>query len=55
MVGCPSVRNWADSTRDRIHALMREKYGTADRLVGVLRDPAQSVPVRLESLGAGRE
>ncbi|HEX9126837.1 MAG TPA: nitroreductase/quinone reductase family protein [Methylomirabilota bacterium] len=26
--------------RDRIHALMREKYGTADRLVGVLRDPA---------------
>ena len=41
--------------RDRIHALMREKYGTADRLVGVLRDPAQSVPVRLEPLGAGRE
>ncbi len=34
---------------------MREKYGTADKLVGVLRDPAQSVPVRLEPLGAGRE
>ena len=41
--------------RDRIHALMREKYGTADKLVGVLRDPAQSVPVRLEPLGAARE
>jgi hypothetical protein len=41
--------------RDRIHALMREKYGTADKLVGVLRDPAQSVPVRLEPLGVGRE
>ena len=41
--------------RDRIHTLMREKYGPADKLVGVLRDPAQSVPVRLEPLGAGRE
>ena len=41
--------------RDRIHALMREKYGTADRLVGVLRDPAQSVPVRLEPTSATRE
>jgi hypothetical protein len=41
--------------RDRIHALMREKYGTADKLVGVLRDPAQSVPVRLEPLGPARE
>ncbi len=40
--------------RDRIHALMREKYGMADRLVSVLRDPAQSVPVRLEPLGAAR-
>ena len=42
-------------TRDRIHVLMRAKYGTADKLVGVLRDPAQSVPVRLEPLGATRE
>jgi hypothetical protein len=41
--------------RDRIHALMREKYGMADRLVSVLRDHAQSVPVRLEPLGAGRD
>jgi hypothetical protein len=40
--------------RDRIHALMREKYGLADRLVSVLRDPTQSVPVRLEPLGAAR-
>jgi hypothetical protein len=38
--------------RDRIHALMREKYGMADRLVSLIRDPAQSVPVRLEPLGA---
>ncbi len=41
--------------RDRIHALMREKYGMADRLVSVLRDPAQSVPVRLEPVGATRD
>jgi hypothetical protein len=41
--------------RDRIHALMREKYGAADRLVGMLRDPAQSVPVRLEPTGGARE
>ena len=40
--------------RDRIHALMREKYGFADRLVSLIRDPAQSVPVRLEPLGAAR-
>jgi hypothetical protein len=40
--------------RDRIHALMREKYGMADRLVSVLRDPAQSVPVRLEPLVPAR-
>src|SRR5262245_36724965 len=25
--------------RDRIHALMREKYGLADRLVSTMRDP----------------
>jgi len=41
--------------RDRVHALMREEYGMADRLVSVLRDPAQSVPVRLEPLGAARD
>jgi hypothetical protein len=34
--------------RDRIHALMREKYPTADRLISVIRDPNGSVPVRLE-------
>ncbi|HYB43901.1 MAG TPA: hypothetical protein VEL75_19130, partial [Candidatus Methylomirabilis sp.] len=34
--------------RDRIHQLMREKYGIADWLVSVGRDPARSVPVRLE-------
>ena len=36
------------ATRDRIHALMREKYPLADRIVGVTRDPSGSVPVRLE-------
>ena len=35
-------------TRDRIHALMREKYPFADRLISVIRDPNGSVPVRLE-------
>jgi hypothetical protein len=40
--------------RDRIHALMREKYGAADRLVSALRDPTKSVPVRLEPTVAAR-
>jgi hypothetical protein len=34
--------------RDRIHALMREKYAWADRFVSMLRDPDASVAVRLE-------
>ena len=34
--------------RDRIHALMREHYPLADRLISVMRDPNGSVPVRLE-------
>ncbi len=34
--------------RDRIHSLMREKYGLADRVVSLLGDRSQSVPVRLE-------
>ncbi|HTO54814.1 MAG TPA: hypothetical protein VMR50_15620 [Myxococcota bacterium] len=37
-------------TRDRIHALMREKYAWADKLVSAIRDPNGSVPVRLEPL-----
>ena len=38
------------AVRDRIHALMREKYPLADRLVSVMRDPDGSVPVRLENV-----
>lgn len=38
--------------RDRIHALMREKYPFADRLISVMRDPDGSVPVRLETVQA---
>jgi hypothetical protein len=34
--------------RDRIHALMRDKYPWADRLVSVMRDPNGSVAVRLD-------
>jgi len=33
---------------DRIHALMRDKYPLADRLISVIRDPNGSVPVRLD-------
>jgi hypothetical protein len=36
--------------RDRIHALMRDKYPFADRLISVMRDPSGSVPVRLETV-----
>lgn len=35
--------------RDRIHSLMRNKYGWADRWVSLIRDGTQSVAVRLES------
>ncbi len=34
--------------RDRIHALMRAKYGFADRMVSVIRDGTLSVAVRLD-------
>jgi hypothetical protein len=40
--------------RDRIHALMREKYPLADRLISVIRDPDCSVPVRLDPLRSGQ-
>jgi hypothetical protein len=39
-------------TRDRIHALMRQGYPFADRLIGLIRDPNGSVPVRLEPVPA---
>jgi hypothetical protein len=34
--------------RDRVHALMAEKYGWADRLIGVARDGSASIAVKLE-------
>jgi len=34
--------------RDRIHELMRQKYAWSDKIVSLMRDPAGSVPVRLE-------
>jgi hypothetical protein len=36
----------------RIHALMREKYGIADRIVSVLGDRSQSIAVRLDPVTA---
>ncbi len=52
--GDESIRHRAvpvlDSTvRDRIHSLMRDKYGWADQWISLIRDGTQSVPVRLES------
>lgn len=35
----------------RVRALLREKYGWADRWVGLLQDTSRSVAVRLEPLG----
>ena len=40
--------------RDRIHALMRAKYGLADRWISLIRDSAGSVAVRLEPSVEGR-
>lgn len=34
--------------RERIHALMREKYGWADRLISATRDARASIAVRLD-------
>jgi len=34
--------------RDRIHALMREKYTWGDRIVSLMRDGSHSVPIRLD-------
>ena len=36
------------AARDRVHALMREHYGLADRWISLIRDASLSVPVRLE-------
>ncbi len=41
------------AVRDRIHALMRERYGLADRWISLVRDGSLSVPVRLERQPAG--
>ena len=38
----------APETRDRIHELMRAKYGFADRWISLVRDARGSVPVRLD-------
>jgi hypothetical protein len=38
--------------RDRIHRLMREKYGWADRWISIIRDGGASVPVRLDPRAA---
>ncbi len=40
------------AVRDRIHALMRERYGWADVFVSLIRDGNASVPVRLEPVPA---
>jgi hypothetical protein len=34
--------------RERVHQLMRERYGLADRIVSALRDGSESIPVRLD-------
>jgi hypothetical protein len=36
--------------RDRVHALMRAKYGFADRYVSLLRSASGSIAVRLDPL-----
>lgn len=39
-----------DQARDRVHALMAAKYGTADKIISLIRDPEGSVAVRLQDL-----
>jgi hypothetical protein len=40
--------------RSAVERAMAEKYGLADRLVGVIRDEAKAVPVLLEPIPAAR-
>ncbi len=40
-------------TRALINAKMREAYGLPDRLIGLFRDPASSIPIRLEPQADG--
>jgi hypothetical protein len=47
----------APGARDRVNALMREKYGLADRWIGFWFDRSDAIPIRLEPLdgdGAAR-
>lgn len=37
-----------DGAREKVRALLREKYGWADRWVGLLQDTSQAVVVRLD-------
>ncbi len=37
-----------DAARLRVHELMAEKYGWADHLIGLIRDGAASIAVRLD-------
>jgi hypothetical protein len=36
------------AVRDRVNALMAEKYGTADRVIGWMSDRSAVVPIRLD-------
>ncbi len=36
-----------DEARDRVHALMAAKYGSADQIISLIRDAKASVAVRL--------
>ncbi len=35
--------------RERVHRLMRERYGWAETVIATMRDGSESVPVRLDS------
>ena len=41
------------AARDRIHALMRQKYSWADRIVSLIGDRSKSVPIRLDPVESG--
>ena len=40
-----------ESQRDRVNQLMAEKYGVADRIIGLMRDGGQVSAVRLDRKG----
>jgi hypothetical protein len=50
----PRTAEVLPKNRDKIHAMMRERYGWADIIVSGMRDGSESIAVRLDERGSLR-